>query len=90
MNAYEIVVWRSVKHNNGFSHNDGRVVLVHARNEEEAKKKVVLRVGCVIRLIDLIIDVSAEFIYSTRKIGTVRIERFYVYSDGRSPVLIDK
>ena len=90
MKAFEISIWRGVKHNDVFSHNDVRVGLVHARNEVEAREKVTLCEGRVTHLSGLDIDVSPEVIYSVRDIGVVRIKRFYVYSDGRSPVLIGK
>jgi hypothetical protein len=93
MNAYEIDIWRGVKHNGVFSHNDVRVELVHARNEEEAREKITLREGYIhnsFGACDLVIEVSSETIYSCRKIGTVCIKPFYVYSDGRSPVLVSE
>ena len=89
MNAYLVDIWTGVKHNNKFSHNVQRVELVHARNENEAKTKVTLVKGYKKLVGDLALDVSNETIYSVRKIGTVRIKRCYVYSDGRSPVVID-
>ena len=86
MNVYEIDIWRSVKHNCEFSHNDNRVVLVHALNEDSAKKKITLgpektwSSGS-----GLVIKVSAEYIYRLTKVGTVRKKLYYEYSDGRRP-----
>ena len=85
MNAYEISIWRGVKHNGEFSHNIQRTELIHARNEIEARHKVTLAQGYLQNITSLQIEVSGEFIYSCRKIGTVKIEKFYVYSDGRTP-----
>jgi len=85
MNAYGIDIWRSVKHNDKFSHNVNRFEIIHARNEAEAKNKVTLAQGYIQNLPALQIEVSNETIYSIKKIGTVKIEKFYVYSDGRTP-----
>jgi len=64
-------------------------ILVHARNEKEAKSKITLIKGDTKVLPDLIIKVHDEFIYSCTKIGTVKIEPFYVYSDDQqSPVSV--
>ncbi len=85
MNAYEIRIWKSVKHNDKFSHYLERKQLIHARNETQAKNKIALEKGNAHNLDNLIITVSEEYIYSTTKIGTVVIRPFYVYSDGRTP-----
>jgi hypothetical protein len=85
MNAYEIDIWRSVKHNGEFVVNDPRTEVVHARNETEAKSKIKLAEKKTHQSADLLIDVSAEFIYGCHKIGTVTIEKFYVYSSNRTP-----
>ena len=88
MNAYEISIWRSVKHNGQFVVNNQRLELVHARNKQEAESKVTLAKPSTKTYQSLTIDVSAEVIYSTTKIGTVKIERFYTYSNGRTPILM--
>lgn len=86
MNAFRISVWKSVTHNGKFSHTIAREELIHARNEAEALCKITLApaskspVGSTLN-----IDVSSEVIYSAKKIGTVRKQLFYVYSDGSSP-----
>ena len=91
MNAYEVDVWRGVQHNGKFSHNDSRVELIHARNEEEARKKITLREGHVDGLTSgLNINVSSESIYSVRKIGTVKIGRFYVYTDSEGSTRVGR
>ncbi len=90
MNAYEFRIWKSVKHNDKFSHNLERTQLIHARNETEATNKITLEKGNTHKLQNLIITVSDEYIYSTIKIGTVTIKPFYVYSDGRTPRLVNK
>ena len=90
MNAYEIRIRKSVKHNDKFSHNLERKQLIHARNETEATNKVILEKGNTHKLQNLIITVSDECIYSTTKIGTVEIKPFYVYSDGRTPIPVNK
>lgn len=95
MNAYEIDIWRGVKHNGKFVVNNSRKVLVHARNENEAKSKVTLALSKTYNYSDvgkgkitLIIEVSQETVYSCIRIGTVKIERFYTYSNGRTPTLV--
>jgi len=85
MNVYEIDIWRSVKHNGTFSHTVHRVELIHALNEERAKKKITLREGKTQEAGTLTIEVSSETIYAIRKTGTVLKQMYYVYSDGRSP-----
>ena len=85
MQAFDIEIWRQVEHNGKFSHTVPRVELIHARNEQEAKGKVKLVEGKTQMVGDLEIQVSNEFIYSCRKIGTVRKVLFYEYSDGRTP-----
>ena len=90
MNAYGIEIWKSVKHNDKFSHNINRFEIIHARNETEAKNKVTLAQGYIQNLPALQIEVSGESIYACRKIGTVKIEKFYVYSDGRTPRPVGK
>lgn len=88
MNAYRIDIWKSVEHNGKFVANINRVVLIHARNETEAKSKISLQKETVQNLPQLEIKVSNEVIYSCERIGTVTIERFYVYSDGRTPISV--
>ena len=85
MNAYRISVWRSVRHNGKFSHTVIREELIHARNETEARGKIALAPTREWASGTLTIVASSEFIYSARKIGTVRKQLFYVYSDGSSP-----
>jgi hypothetical protein len=82
MNVYEASIWCDVHHGSEFSHNSQRVQLIHALNEERAKKKITLapKKTCGTDTI-----ISTEFIYSIRKTGTVVIKPYYVYSDGRSP-----
>lgn len=80
--------WRSLKHNGQFVTNLQRVALIHARNEMEAKSKIKLTEAKTQQLSNLLIETSNEFIYSVTKIGTVTIEKFYVYSGDRSPILV--
>ena len=86
MNVYELAIWRSVKHDGVFSHNGTRLEVIHALNEERARKKITLapekKYGTGGQHT---IEVSGEFVYSVRRTGTVRKQVFYVYSDGRSP-----
>ena len=72
MNAYVIEIWRSVKHNDKFSHTINRFEIIHSRNEAEAKNKITLAQGYIQNLPALQIEVSSEFIYSAKKIGTVK------------------
>lgn len=88
MNAFEIDIWRQVKHNGKFSHTVTRVELIHARSEQEAKGKVKLTEGKTYINSNPEIEVSAEFIYSCRKIGTVRKQLYYEYSNGRRPIKV--
>lgn len=86
MNVYEIDIWQQVKHNDKFSHTVTRLQLVHALNEERAKKKVILAESKAWN--DggsLTIEASPEFIYRIEKTGTVTKQLYYEYSDGRSP-----
>ena len=85
MNAYGVEIWKGVRHNDKFSHNINRFEIIHARNEVEAKNKITLAQGYIQNIPALQIEVSGEFIYSIKKMGTVKIEKFYVYSDGRTP-----
>lgn len=87
MNVYEILVWHGLYHNDAFIQNCQRAVLVHARNKEEAEKKIKLAPESIIKGFDgITIKTSSEFIYHTYKQGTVTIEKCYVYSNGRIPV----
>ena len=65
-----------------------RVELIHARNEQEAKGKIELTVGKTYVTGNLKIEASAEFIYSCKKIGTVKKQLYYEYSDGRRPIKV--
>ena len=85
MNVYEFDIWRSVKHSGEFSHNATRYQLVHALNEERARKKVTLSQAKAMGIEPHLIEVAREFIYSVRKTGTVTIQPYYVYSGGRTP-----
>ena len=85
MNVYEIDIWRSVKHNSKFSHTVSRVELIHALNEERAKKKITLAEGKTQEVGTLTLEVSDEIIYTIKKTGTVTKQMYYVYSDGRNP-----
>jgi hypothetical protein len=85
MNTYEFDIWKQVKHNDKFSHTYQRVELVHALNEERAKAKLSLKPAESHEMNGHKTEVGAEFIYSSRRTGTVTIQPYYVYSDGRSP-----
>ena len=85
MNVYEIVIWCTVKHNSVFSHTVSRVEVIHALNEERAKKKLTFKEGSTQEAGTLTIEVSSETIYAIRKAGTVTKQMYYVYSDGREP-----
>ncbi len=85
MNVYEIDIWCGVKHSGVFLHNAIRFELVHALNEERARKRIKLAEVKTMGSEPHLIEVSAEFIYSVRKTGTVTKQMYYVYSDGRSP-----
>jgi len=83
MNVYEVDIWCSVKHSGEFSHTSLRHQLVHALNEERAKKRVTLALARTMGSEPHLIEASAEFIYCIRKTGTVTKQMYYVYSDGR-------
>ena len=85
MNVYDIDIWRSVYHNDEFSHTAIRYQLVHALNEERARRKVILAEGKTLGPLGWGLRVSDEVIYSIRKAGTVTKQMYYVYSDGRTP-----
>ena len=85
MNVYEIDIWCCVSHNEKFSHNGKRMELIHALNEERAKKRITLTKEREWEVGGTRIKVKAEAIYSIRKTGTVTKQLYYVYSDGRNP-----
>jgi len=85
MNVYVFDIWRSVKHNGGFSHTVTRREIIHALNEERAKKKITLAEAKTYTFGETINEVSGEFIYRIEKEGTVIIKPYYVYSSGRTP-----
>jgi len=85
MNVYEAIIWRSVYHNETFSHTITRTQLIHALNEERAKRKIKLESERICKCGDIDIRVSSETIYRLKKTGTVTIQPYYVYSDGRYP-----
>lgn len=85
MNVYEIDIRCILKHNSKFVHTPRRVELIHALNEERAKKKITLAKGKIQEVGTLILEVSSETIYAIRKTGTVTKQMCYVYSDGRNP-----
>ncbi len=88
MNVFEIDKWVQVCHNGKYSHTVTRTELIHARNEQEAKGKVKLKESKTWVSAALEIQVSAEFIYACRKVGTVRKQLYYEYSDGRRPIKV--
>ena len=85
MNVYDIDIWCSVRHSGVFSHTATRYQMVHALNEERAKKKVELSPARTMGKKPHLVEASAEVIYSIRKSGIVTKQMFYVYSDGRTP-----
>lgn len=85
MNVYEIDVWRQVKNNGEFSHTVTRLELIHALNEERAKKKITLAEPKTYQRDNITTEVTGEFIYRITRTGTVTIQPYYKYSDGRSP-----
>ena len=87
MIAYGIDIWRSSKHNGKFVTN-----AVHARNEREAKTKVNLAKAYIndLTTLKLKMEVSAEVIHGIVKLGTVRIEPFYVYSGDNTPISVEE
>ena len=87
MNTYEFDIWYQVDHNGKFSHTVTRSELIHALNEEMAKKKIILQPSSTWNAGNgtLKIEATAEFIYATRRTGTVTKQVYYVYSDGRRP-----
>lgn len=85
MNVYEIDIWRSIKHNGEFSHTATRFELVHALNEERARRKITLAKARIWGKEPTVVETSDEFIYSIRKSGAVTKQLYYVYSDGRTP-----
>lgn len=90
MNVYEFDIWRLVKRSGKFSHNAMRLQVVHARNEERARKKVTLEPSKALGTEPHLVEISAEFIYSVKKTGIVERQLFYVYSDGRAPRPVGK
>ena len=86
MNVYEIDIWRDVYHDGSFSHTAISYELIHALNEERAKRKITLNKEKTYTAGgNHEIKASDEVIYSIRKTGTVTIQPYYVYSDGRQP-----
>lgn len=85
MNYYEADIWCSVYHSGQFSHTATRLQLVHAMNEEQAKKKIKLNPERIMGKPPYEVKASAEAIYRLEKGGTVTIQPYYVYSGSRSP-----
>ncbi len=88
MNTYEADIWRSVYHNDKFSHTNQRVQLIHALSEERAKRKIILaeeKTQCTGGNTPITVKGSHEYLYRITKTGTVTKQLFYVYSDGRTP-----
>jgi len=85
MNVYDVDIWRGVYHNEKFSHNATRYQLVHALNEERARKRITLEREKTWKNGSLEIRASDEVISSIRKAGTVTKQLYYEYSDGRTP-----
>ena len=85
MNVYEVDIWRSVYHNDKFSHTATRFQLIHALNEERAKRKITLAEEKVYTSGSLLIRATSEVIYHIQKAGSVTKQLFYVYSNGRTP-----
>lgn len=81
MNVFDFDIWKQVKHDGQFSHTVTRKQTVHALNEERARARIKLEPGYT----NDHLEVSGEFIYQVKKCGTVTIQPFYVYSDGRLP-----
>ena len=85
MNVYEADIWRSVYHNDKYSHTVQRKQLIHAMNKELAEKKITLEPEKIWGKEPLIVKASSEIIYRLERTGTVTIQPYYVYSDDRSP-----
>jgi len=85
MNVYDVDIWRGVYHNEKFSHTAIRYQLVHALNEERARKRITLEREKTWKNGSLEIRASDEVISSIRKAGTVTKQLYYEYSDGRTP-----
>jgi len=85
MNVYEIRIWRTIKHGGEFSHTATRLEIVHALNEERALKKITLASARHWYEEFRLVEASEEYVYSINRTGTVTIQPFYVYSDGRTP-----
>lgn len=81
MKAYKLLLWQPVYHDDTFSHNVERVVIIHARNEEEAIRKVPLKKGQ---------DKSPHYItkneslYKAYYLGRVTIRKYYVYDGDKN------
>ena len=85
MNVYEITLFQGVYHGEKgdiFITNNQRELVIHALNEERAKKKITLKSG---EDKSPHYRTTPEVIYSIKRTGTVTIQPYYVYSDGRSP-----
>ena len=81
MNVYEFMIWTAVRHNGNFSHNIERIERIHAMNEERARGKIILKETTQQMVGTLKLEASREYIYSTRRIGTVVKRMYYEYSD---------
>ena len=88
MKAYKLLLWQPVYHGDVLSHIVERVVVIHARNEEEAISKVPLKKGQ---------DKSPHYItkneslYKAYCLGQVTIRKYYVYNGDKdySPIPIE-
>lgn len=90
MNVYKADIWCSMYHSNVFSHTSVRTQLIHALNKDRAKKKIKLAAERIMGKEPNIVKASAETIYDLRKVGTVTIKPYYVYSNGRDPRPVDE
>ena len=89
MNVYEFDIWYQVKHDGKFSHTVTRTQLVHALNLERARRKITLKPAVSRSIGPLEVEASDEFIYAVKRTGTVIKRMFYVYSDGRRPIMFN-
>ncbi len=84
MKAFEFELWQPSYYEGKFTNNIQRFVIVHARNEDEARQLIPLRKGKEYPLH----TTKDESVYDVKDLGSVRIEKFYVYQKDKSPISV--
>lgn len=70
--GFRFYIWRSLYHDGTFIHNIERIQTVRAKNEQEARKQVILEPEETSYLPLLVVFTGNEYIYSVQNLGRAK------------------